>query len=79
MGKVWEWGNAVGGNLWRTTGDITDTWSSLSRHRLRPGRALSHAGPGAWNDPDMLVVGTVGWGPQRAAVTPRRRTSRSRT
>ena len=31
MGNVWEWGAEVGGNCWRTTGDITDTWSSMSR------------------------------------------------
>ena len=30
MGKVWEWGDEVGGNLWRTTGDITDTWESMA-------------------------------------------------
>ena len=29
MGNVWEWGAEVGGNLWRTTGDITDTWESM--------------------------------------------------
>lgn len=62
MGDVFKWGKSVGGNLWRTTGDITDTWSSLS------GIAFSHspkamgAGPGGWNDPDMLVVGHLGWG-----------------
>jgi len=30
MGNVWTWGSAVGGNCWRTTGDITDTWESMS-------------------------------------------------
>lgn len=30
MGSVWEWGESVGGNCWRTTGDITDSWSSMS-------------------------------------------------
>jgi alpha-galactosidase len=62
MGEVWNWGKEVGGNLWRTTGDITDTWGSMS------GIAFAHfdrgdkVGPGAWNDPDMLVVGLLGWG-----------------
>ncbi|HTY59136.1 MAG TPA: putative Ig domain-containing protein [Bacteroidota bacterium] len=63
MGNVWEWGAEVGGNLWRTTGDITDTWESMSSigfNQLADGR---FAGPGHWNDPDMLVVGWVGWGP----------------
>ena len=30
MGDVWEWGEKVGGNLWRTTGDISDTWNSMA-------------------------------------------------
>jgi alpha-galactosidase len=34
MGKVWEWGAEVGGNSWRTTGDIQDTWQSMSDYWL---------------------------------------------
>ncbi len=63
MGKVWEWGNEVGGNLWRTTGDITDTWQSLSEIGFNQIENAPYAKPGSWNDPDMLVVGWVGWGP----------------
>ena len=63
MGRVWEWGAEVGGNLWRTTGDITDTWQSMSGIGFRQGMAAPFAAPGHWNDPDMLVVGWVGWGP----------------
>ena len=63
MGKVWEWGNKVDGNLWRTTGDITDTWQSLSEIGFSQVENANYAGPGNWNDPDMLVVGWVGWGP----------------
>ncbi len=63
MGKVWKWGAQVGGNLWRTTGDITDTWQSMSGIGFRQGPAAPYASPGHWNDPDMLVVGWVGWGP----------------
>jgi len=63
MGNVWEWGNEVGGNLWRTTGDITDTWISLSNIGFSENGHEKFAGPGHWNDPDMLVVGRVGWGP----------------
>jgi alpha-galactosidase len=62
-GNVWEWGAEVGGNLWRTTGDITDTWGSLSGIGFNQNGHEKHAGPGHWNDPDMLVVGRVGWGP----------------
>jgi alpha-galactosidase len=63
MGKVWEWGAEVGGNCWRTTGDITDTWDSMA-NKIGFAQAghEQFAGPGHWNDPDMLVVGMVGWG-----------------
>jgi alpha-galactosidase len=61
-GNVWEWGNEMGGHLWRMTGDITDTWASMSGIGfLQTGRE-QYAGPGGWNDTDMLVVGKVGWG-----------------
>jgi len=63
MSKVWEWGDEVGGNLWRTTGDITDTWESLSEIGFNQTENAPFAGPGHWNDPDMLVTGWVGWGP----------------
>ena len=64
MGKVWEWGDPVGGNSWRTTGDITDTWESMSGIGFSQAGHERFAGPGRWNDPDMLVVGHVGWGPR---------------
>jgi len=63
MGDVWEWGAEVGGNLWRTTGDINDTWASMSGIGFGQDRCSPFAKPGNWNDPDMLVVGKVGWGP----------------
>jgi alpha-galactosidase len=63
MGEVWEWGADVGGNSWRTTGDITDTWESMSGIGFGQAGHEPYAGPGHWNDPDMLVVGYVGWGP----------------
>jgi hypothetical protein len=63
MGKVWTWGDQVGGQLWRTTGDITDTWESLRSIGFSQVEGAAFAGPGRWNDPDMLVVGWVGWGP----------------
>ncbi len=63
MGKVWEWGAEVGGNLWRTTGDITDTWESMKEIGFNQVENAAYAGPGHWNDPDMLVIGWVGWGP----------------
>ena len=62
-GDVWTWGVSVGGNCWRTTGDIEDTWESMSQIGFSQAGHEKYAGPGHWNDPDMLVVGMVGWGP----------------
>jgi alpha-galactosidase len=63
MGNVWEWGAEIGGNSWRTTGDINDSWSSMAGIGFRQNGYEKYAGPGHFNDPDMLVVGKVGWGP----------------
>ncbi|MBI1753754.1 MAG: alpha-galactosidase [Acidobacteria bacterium] len=63
MGDVWTWGEAAGGQLWRTTYDIDDTWKKLSAIGFAQTANAAYAGPGHWNDPDMLVVGWVGWGP----------------
>ena len=59
--NVWDWGAAVG-NCWRTTWDITDTWESLSDIGFSQYPLFPFAKPGHWNDPDMLIVGKVGWG-----------------
>jgi alpha-galactosidase len=58
---VEQWGAKVGGNAWRTTGDIEDNWKSMSHlgFDLQMGLA-PHAGPGHWNDPDMLEIGNGG-------------------
>jgi alpha-galactosidase len=71
--KPWLWGKEIGGNLWRTTGDIQDRWQG--RVEWKPGDCcsngvldivdleadlFSYAGPGHWNDPDMLEVGNGG-------------------
>jgi alpha-galactosidase len=65
MGEVWKWGAKVDGNSWRTTGDIRDSWDSMTKNGARGVGLSSYAGPGHWNDPDMLVVGDVGWGAQQ--------------
>ncbi len=58
-------------NCWRTTGDIVDTWGSLSSIGFSQDRWAPSAGPGHWNDPDMLIVGWVGWGkPHPTRLTP---------
>jgi len=63
-------------NSWRTTGDIWDRWGTdgefwhfgISEIGFSQERWASTAGPGHWNDPDMLVVGHVGWGPSLHAT-----------
>ncbi|HJW28524.1 MAG TPA: glycoside hydrolase family 27 protein, partial [Saprospiraceae bacterium] len=62
MKKVWTWGHEVDGNCWRTTGDIEDTWESMYRIAFNQVDMQPYAQPGRWNDPDMLIVGNVGWG-----------------
>jgi alpha-galactosidase len=54
---VWEWAPALGGNLWRTTGDIQPRWQSIYAILSQQEGLESYAGPGHWNDPDMLEVG----------------------
>jgi len=58
--NVWEWGTVVGGNLWRTTGDINDTYSRMVEIGFSQAGLAKYAGPGHWNDPDMLEVGNGG-------------------
>jgi len=60
---VWKWGHTVNGSLWRTTGDIIDTWNSMRVIGFRQQASAPYTQPGRWADPDMLVVGRVGWGP----------------
>ncbi len=60
VGNVWEWGQTVGGNLWRTTDDITDTYDRMSVIGFGQAGLAKYAGPGHWNDPDMLEVGNGG-------------------
>lgn len=50
----------AGGNLWRTTADIADGWKVVATIGFTQGRLAPFAGPGNWNDPDMLEVGNGG-------------------
>jgi alpha-galactosidase len=54
---VWEWGPSVGANLWRTTGDINATYDRMTLIGFSQAGLSNYAGPGHWNDPDMLEVG----------------------
>jgi len=60
---VWRWGESVGGNLWRTSGDITDKYSRMTEIGFSQAGLSRYAGPGHWNDPDMLEVGNGGMKP----------------
>ncbi len=53
----WKWAPSVGGNLWRTTGDINDTWRRMTLIGFSQAGLAKYASPGHWNDPDMLEVG----------------------
>jgi alpha-galactosidase len=57
--RPWEWARGVG-NLWRTTGDISDRWSSVLTIVDLSSQYWHISGPGGWNDPDMLEVGNGG-------------------
>lgn len=55
----WGWGKGIG-NLWRTTSDISDNWNSMLSNFEWNAKLAKYAGPGGWNDPDMLEVGNGG-------------------
>ena len=51
-------------NAWRTGGDIKDNWKSLKSRIFTQDKWAKYARPGHWNDPDMMIVGVVGWNAQ---------------
>ncbi len=60
MGDVWEWGEEVGGNCWRTAGDLGFELEQYHDVARRNAEHWKFARPGAWNDPDYLLIGFVG-------------------
>lgn len=56
-GAVWEWGPSVGANLWRTTSDVLDTYARVEIIGFSQAGLSKFAGPGHWNDPDLLEAG----------------------
>lgn len=60
--QPWEWAAGVGAQMWRTTGDIEDSWESMERIGFGQNGLERYAGPDHWNDPDMLIVGMYGKG-----------------
>jgi len=63
MGNSWEWAGALGGNCWRTTGDISASWKSMTGIGFAQNGHEKYASPGHWNDPDMLEIGNKGLTP----------------
>ncbi len=64
MGDVWKWGKSVGGNSWRTAGDLGLKFEEIGKALFRDGFDVftdnglhNYGGPGAWNDPDYLLIG----------------------
>ncbi len=57
LGSVETWAAKVSGNLWRTTDDIRDAWDSMMFNIEKQVPTAPYAGPGHWNDPDMLEIG----------------------
>ena len=60
INQPWRWGASVGGDLWRTTGDISDRFSRMVQIGLSQAGLAKFQKPGHWNDPDMLEVGNGG-------------------
>lgn len=64
MGDVWKWGRSVGGSSWRTYGDVGAVKKGELPGFYKAGFANAaldaFAGPGGWNDPDYILIGTYG-------------------
>jgi alpha-galactosidase len=60
MQKGWTWAASVGGNLWRTDDDIRDDYYTMAELGFGQNGLEQFAGPGHWNDPDMLEIGNGG-------------------
>ncbi len=60
MGHVWEWGAEVGGQSWRTAGDLGNSLDHIFQVALNNSEHAAWQKPGAWNDPDYIQIGWVG-------------------
>jgi alpha-galactosidase len=77
MGDVWKWGKKVGGNSWRTAGDLGLTFEGIGTSLFRDGFDVYsrdslnlYGGPGGWNDPDYLLLGYLSNWKGQTAPTP---------
>jgi alpha-galactosidase len=57
--RVWEWGPSVGGNMWRTSRDVSENYASVTENGFREAGLARFAGPGHWNDPDIGLARTM--------------------
>lgn len=55
--QPWKWGAELGANMWRTTDDIDDSYGRMIAIGFSQAGLSKYAGPGHWNDPDMLEIG----------------------
>jgi alpha-galactosidase len=55
--EPWKWGPELGANMWRTTDDIDDSYGRMIAIGFSQAGLSKYAGPGHWNDPDMLEIG----------------------
>ncbi len=76
-GKVWEWGREAGGNSWRTADDLGGSFEGIPAALFRDGFDVyaknelhKYGGPGAWNDPDYLLLGLLSDWKGGSAPTP---------
>jgi len=77
MDDVWEWGKEVGGNSWRTAGDLGGSFEKIGLALFRDGFDLyaekelhRYGGPGSWNDPDYLLLGYLSNWKDQTVPTP---------
>jgi alpha-galactosidase len=60
MGNVWEWGAEVGGQSWRTAGDLGFELNRVFEVALKNAEHRAYNRPGSWNDPDYIQIGQIG-------------------
>jgi alpha-galactosidase len=70
MGDVWQWGAEVGGQSWRTSGDLGFELTRFFDVALHNAEHKAYSKPGCWNDPDYLIIGNIGQGEGRVAPCP---------
>lgn len=70
MGDVWNWGAEVGGQSWRTGGDLGGELNQIFPVALKNAQHRANSKPGAWNDPDYLQIGYIGLARTNAEPAP---------